>query len=182
MLMFGRTITRRLTIQHRSIGLPIAIDRQKVMHAVGAERPTGGCHWVIQRSNIQNTVLVIPRLLEHVHLALGGIDPDLPVVRTRGADGISRHDVVNHTTSAFRDTAVQAGRAVGVEGLATQVEMVRGNLCKGATKRVPGYRNLRCGPTHPTSIIVRIGQCATRKFNSLVRLPICPACNHGAIC
>lgn len=44
--------------------------------------------------------------------------------------------MVDHGVAAFRDAVAEADRAIGVEGFALDVEMVRGDLGQCATERV----------------------------------------------
>ncbi|PPJ42619.1 hypothetical protein C0063_04950 [Pseudoxanthomonas sp. KAs_5_3] len=103
------------------------------MHAVRSEQQAsnaGGTR--IERI----TVAGIARAVQGRDLVCAGVHPHLPIVRAGGADCIPDLDVVEDAAASFSNPVTQARRTIGIEGLATQVEMVRRDLRQGATQRV----------------------------------------------
>ncbi len=106
-----------------------------------------------------------------------GIDAHLAEVRRGSADRIGGHDMVDHGVAAFRNAVAEADRAVGVEGLALDVEMVRGDLGEGAAEGVACDGDLGGRSAAQAGLKCGAFNCPLRQCDRVRCLDI-GACNH----
>ncbi|MNT72772.1 hypothetical protein D3C72_2114040 [compost metagenome] len=84
--------------------------------------------------------------------------------------------MIDHAiVGAFGNAPVQAARAIGVEGFATQVVMVRTDLGQGAAQRVTGHAHFR--RIH-AAVGARILQCPSGQRDGIIGLRIGPRQHH----
>ena len=164
-----------------AVGSPFAIHRQEVVHAVRV----GGHHRRRQRhvtlQQVPQHVVVITGAVEGLDLLRGGVDAHLPVMRTCGADRVDRHHVVGHAVAAFRNAPVQTGRAIGVERLAPQVEVVGRHLCERAAEGVSGHGHFGHRSARLASLPFRVLDRATGQLHRIRRLAVGAREHHAAV-
>jgi hypothetical protein len=143
-------------------------------------QPRNGRHQRIARVQQARRVVVAPEVAQRFDLALAGVVAHLPVVPTGGTHHVGRHDVVDEAVAALGDPHPQAHRPIGIERLAVQPEVVRGDLGQRATEGVAGDGDL--GDRNiSTFILLRIVECKLSKCNCSVSLRVDPPEHHAAI-
>ncbi|MNV28266.1 hypothetical protein D3C71_1194520 [compost metagenome] len=88
--------------------------------------------------------------------------------------------MVDHGVAAFGDAVAEADRTIGVEGLTLDVEVVRGDLGKGAAEGVAGDGDLG-SPASKCGVLCCDVQSASGQSDCIGRLHICPRDDHASV-
>ncbi len=130
------TRARARILQHRPVRPAAGIHVQEIVHGVRAHRSKRAAQQVARGQ--QAMVVGIAIGGQRYDLLRARIHHHLAVVARSRADRIGGHDVVDHSVATLGYPVAQAGGAVGIERLAPQAEMVRGDLRQSATEGVAG--------------------------------------------
>ncbi len=160
-------------LQHRAVTEEVAQLVRAERAACGNDRPVGdkGAQRVIAETiRGERTDFIRP-----------GVDAHLAEVRRRRADRIGGHDMVDHGVATFRDAVAEADRAIGVEGLALDVEVVRGDLGQSAAERMAGDGDFGWALSEILPLLLGIGEGALGQRDGVRCLDVGAGDNHATI-
>lgn len=94
-------------------------------------------------ASVQKTAVIgVTGIFQRGNLLLGSVEPDLAVMLAGSTDRIAGHHMIDDISAALGNPPVQADRAVGIEGLALEPEVVGGDLGQIAAEGMAGDGNV----------------------------------------
>lgn len=110
-----------------------------------------------------------------------GIDLDLPEMSAGGADCIACHDVVDHIGTTLGNTPIQTYRAICVEGLSFETEVMRADLGQIAAQGMASNGHFGSRLTSLYVLLFCIVQCPPGELDRIGRLRILARQDHATV-